>query len=880
MAPSRILTNGALQDIRMSALLQQSIASRQAYLTAEATPHPSLVPLVPQGPMRRDVLYPSGKTDNAPFYMPGFEIARGPNTPAIRLQRLETDGDTTRPQGRLTIELQQLAWVESGVKCFPVEPDLSGVLSYDIPLEDDLQFDHADHDNYDGIFAAFDPERQGLTALECKVGGDMSVKAAPVFRFGLANWKPDFTFGRVRDGAATIYCTSPMRQVVLHLRAISVSVLLIEEHVVDGQNSRSSQHLFRRSGRQFERAEQVFELAPFENLGRGRFRSQTDIWSSADYVRLHQIATVSDHNTRLTLSADVRVARKHVDKTFVGPQVFEKIKREMPVIAVDRGRGEILAGLDIDFSAVARFASLLETAPGAEAVAASEPMRIVHAPVTREDGAAVFHLDPGLFGRLEGVHSTVPPVTFDRGMFDGIRHIERATDTAAEVRAVSLGFDASRFFVPVEADGTPKLSFRNEVSVQSIAPFSIDPAWFKGQIDPVGEDAAPLRLIRHDLQAAGRRATFYQDALEPQRITFEPESFQLARADAAPFEPLLLFFLEETGADEGGQPTFTVTLTFQARPVIHDDLLARARAVFGADADIRAIMPTVSKLVLMMPASAAGAMQPLEIDASEIDLSDGLIASVVLNEMQYHQVIAGFQTAGGTGLAGHIEVTLTDGTLTQVPVDLSVKDALGQPLGSEIAEIDGDRVAVVWRNRIESPVRVLAMPAVTLPTGRLGPLSPVPAQPIAAGGSQQVDYRVLSGSGPAEGVVLPELTVEPDMLAVLSQTTIVQGYDDARFTITCHADPMFFDMAPAGMAPLASLELRFRTLDETIVLTRSAPSREVELTMPKLLFLTSADAAQHYSVSVTNVHADGTRLTGPYQPGQGDLTVVPASGVL
>lgn len=886
MASDHIFTNSALMDMKAATFLTKSLAQKHTYLKAKRQPQPSLVAIVPSGAMRSDRLYASGKTDNAPFYMPRFDLRREPNLPAVHLERLETGGNPSKPQGRLHVQVTQQGWIEPGIKCFPVDFELNGALRFDVPLEADLAFDHSDHKNFQGTFSAYDEERQGLVEMQCVVNSNMMMEVTAVFRFGQALWKPDFAFGRVQDASAVIYCTSAKRQVVLHVHAISSTAVRIDEHMVDGQNSWTSHHLFQRMGRRFDRAEQTFELAPFEVVSENCLQSVTDIWSSTDYVRIWQVATVADHNTRLDLKADVLVARKHVEKTFVGPKVFDKVREDMAVISIDRNLREIISTDDVSSATIAKFAAMLKAAPSLAETLESIDTQIIHRfkPQVRSNIAIdARHIEhaPVVTHALHGFRREMPTVTRGLRRTSAFpRQAEITTIRVGDAAHATAAINATRFIVPVEQDGTPKLSFRSEASVQSIAPFTFAPDFMAEQLDPPENTNTPLRLNRHDLHAGTRRATFYQDALEPDRITYEPESFELARADEAPFEPLLLFVLEEIKDVTSATPQFSVILTFQARPVIHPDLLAQARANFGDHADIRAIIPTVSHLQLMVPASSVGAAQSITIDSSEIDLTDGLIASVPLNEAQYHQVIAGFQTAGGTGLAGHIEVTLTDGTLTQIPVDLSVKDAVGMALQSHIVEVDDDAITVNWRNQIESPVRVLSMPPVNAGAMRLEPITPLPVDPIPAGGHATVIFRLTQGVADPDTDVIPEYTVEPDILAVLSQTTVVQGYDNDRFTITCSVDPMFFDFVPVEMEPLTALELSFRTLDETIVLTADAPSQQVELTMPKLLFLTSADAAQHYSVAVTNVHANGTRVSGPFQPGQGNLTVEPASGVI
>jgi hypothetical protein len=121
----------------------------------------------------------------------------------------------------------------------------------------------------------------------------------------------------------------------------------------------------------------------------------------------------------------------------------------------------------------------------------------------------------------------------------------------------------------------------------------------------------------------------------------------------------------------------------------------------------------------------------------------------------------------------------------------------------------------------------------------------------------------------------PVASVIPDFMAILSQTTVAQGYAGDTFDIEVAADPMFFEAA--GLArPLTGVQVEFRTRKDPVVLTAAQPRITVTLQMPLLLYVTNAAAAQHYSYSVTNLHADGAGATTAFTPGSGNLEVMPA----
>ena len=103
-------------------------------------------------------------------------------------------------------------------------------------------------------------------------------------------------------------------------------------------------------------------------------------------------------------------------------------------------------------------------------------------------------------------------------------------------------------------------------------------------------------------------------------------------------------------------------------------------------------------------------------------------------------------------------------------------------------------------------------------------------------------------------------------MAILAQTTVVQGYAKDSFDIAVSIDPMFFGVAPQGATPLIGVRVDFRTRKEPVVLTPQQPSVTVTLPMPLLLFVTNATDAQHYSYAVTNLHAGGSRGPRPPSP--------------
>jgi hypothetical protein len=157
------------------------------------------------------------------------------------------------------------------------------------------------------------------------------------------------------------------------------------------------------------------------------------------------------------------------------------------------------------------------------------------------------------------------------------------------------------------------------------------------------------------------------------------------------------------------------------------------------------------------------------------------------------------------------------------------------------------------------------------------PTGSPPQDPIEPGDAARVSYETeSSGEQLMTAPRLDELSVLPDLAAILAQTIVVQGYATDTFDITVSIEPTFFDYTPDGAEPLTGVSVTFRTREEPVVLTRDQPSRPVTLQMPHILFLTNAAEAQHYSYSVQDLHASGTGAATPYRAGMGNLDVQPA----
>jgi hypothetical protein len=332
--------------------------------------------------------------------------------------------------------------------------------------------------------------------------------------------------------------------------------------------------------------------------------------------------------------------------------------------------------------------------------------------------------------------------------------------------------------------------------------------------------------------------------------------------------------VDAEAADEDGV-SFAVTLTYRARPFLHPALLQAAQEHFGREASIAPVVPTVSKVRIGMPSGAGDA---LERAGAEIDFADGISDALTFSEEEYRRLTTALQTVSGVGLEGEVEATLLDGHTSRIPIRIGLRDTVGDVFDWAISGTSAGRCALALRNRIESPVRIDVLPVVALAdAGTASPADIPPSAAIAPGEVVSVEYRLVPvDASTAAFNPAPVISVLPDFMKILAQTTVIQGYADDTFDIRVEVDPVVFQFTLQGSQPLTGLEVTFRTREEPVVLTPEQPGTTVTLRMPLLLFVTNADAAQHYSYSVTNLHAGGPGATTAFMASSGNLEVSPA----
>ncbi|MEM8849118.1 MAG: hypothetical protein AAGE03_03700 [Pseudomonadota bacterium] len=710
------------------------------------------------------------------------------------------------------------------------------------------------------------------------------------------------TVVHLREGAIVALFPSPAETVALTMRLQGHSLLVTEivsRNDDPSANAAPRLHIFLRE----EDAPLPvvwMDLAPPVPTQSGALRSVTSVPDLTSYVRLYGLLTRPEHRTRLALDAEAEVGRRSVRQVFVGPKTKAQLvqKFDAKVFQIDKAASKALH----DQVSQAILSGQL-TRGGAEMRIEVPQAVVVPTLPERRRGAGSAEADPRASLFLNG------GAALDRGVlhevFRGgevramdhtaiadrlaVIHNQMAVVNArppvtlelqAQAAQAVIARDISRF-VLVEGNGKPVLTRRRAPCPQVIAPAWVSPDLYADRLDAPEEMPGGIVLLRHEVQANGQRATVYQDALQPRQIQYEPEAFRLVRAETAPHAPRLLFHLSETAPQEDAEveTSVSVTMTYVAEPTISPILLDAMRAQFGADAALAPVMPTVSRLTVRLPADAENPAVEISRDGVEIDFADGLTDTIVFNEAEFRRLTTGFQTVGGVGLSGDVHGTFPDGRTMHVPLEIGLRDTLGTPVQTWFEPQGAAALTLALRNKIESPVEVGDLPVVVLPAGGTArPTGPQQPVPLAPGAIERVAYSVVGGPlGPAPAAPhVTDLTVLPDVPAILAQTTIVQGYDTDTFEIVVAVDPAFFGSPPAGLQALTGLEVRFRTRDEPVKLAPSAPSVHVTLPMPFLLFLTDAANAQHYTYSVRDLHVTGPGAESSWRAGSGRLDVEPA----
>ncbi|MXO90841.1 hypothetical protein GRI41_08415 [Altererythrobacter aquaemixtae] len=927
-----------MQALDPLALIRQTFSEREAFLAAKEKITNTDIPLVPPGQFTTGVTYPSAKEGKPEWHLPHYILHRQNDRWSTNLTLNRATSDPGAPIGSLSIDLQSLPPPAGHATSRAIPHTLALRLGFHVPVVGDPATDSPaprpeGAAEFAGDWENLDPDTIGIVKLEIAPNGpdDLIVVAhenCPPKRCIVGKELAQFV-----DGKAMVSFRSEAKTVSLHLSREG-DHLVVSEHV-DIHDPQSpgdylTTHIF-----MLKRAIRDLPIiwmdlgTPDPVTGNVR-RSVTQIPDHQTYARILSVMTDPVHAARLELTCSATVGQRIMRQVFVGNLrtadfVAETGKKsfEMDQIVAATIRNQLAAAVLNNPADLNSFSTIFEVHKPATLPPPTPPPPPPH----RGDLGSI--LIGGLVSGLLRGNSSGTTSDFrsssrsevsarsshmssasreaissrNRARVDAAERFRMARDAAGTGNAARAALPATNAAATlkieqvakeslidrklprhtlVEPTGEPVLTRRGDSAVQIVAPFTFDLQRHAYMFDMPPENAQGLVLLRHEVSTGGRTASFFQEGLDSKLYYYEPEEFRLARDDNAPFAPSMLFHLSEVvdpEADEGEGIAFEVTLTYRAVPYINPSLLTQARAEFGPDARFAPISPTINSLTISLPGES-GAADIVLRDEAEVDFSNGISDMINLTEDQYLQFTRALQTASGIGLEGHVEAVLMDGTIASVPVRVGLRDSAEFAFDHAVDSVDANTARVTLRNRIESPVRIDHIHDVALPDGAsAAPTQLASADPIEPGATTNVDFA-LNPPGTPSASLDPQFdaSVLPDFLAILSQTTITQGYSDRDFSIDVSIDPAFFASAASDLGPLTAIEIAFRTLEEPVLLTAAQPSQTVTLPMPLLLFITNASDAQHYSYQITDIHGGERGEATAYTAGSGNLEVTPVAG--
>ncbi len=422
-----------------------------------------------------------------------------------------------------------------------------------------------------------------------------------------------------------------------------------------------------------------------------------------------------------------------------------------------------------------------------------------------------------------------------------------------------------------------------ELQNQQSLPFWFDPAKRPQHEDVyavAGFDSGgihlllPLRLTAPD----GSAHVVYQDNLMRDVVHVAPSEFRLQRENAAPYLPALTFLASEfstadTGNDDEADVLFRVAAVYRLEPWLDPDVIELARAELkrqGLVARFTTSLARDAKLALDL--DLLGVEQ--QRTAATVDPAAGITDTLELDHATFLRVWREYLTnPSGSGIGGHVQYQLFDGSDVQVRVRISLRETSSElfdvSFRGPLADQPG-RYRISMRNRVESAARITELPAAVFDAGVARAVDPgaFVGQLLQPQETREIAYEV-TGELPPEGfepIVLAQ--VDPNLPALLKLLMLTPGYASLGFSVVVKAAANAF--APRqGSETLTGLLVEFD--DGTRgTLTPSQPQVDVTL-VGRLLdqILGTGDDSQRYFYRVTNMHAAGEGARTSWLEGQG-----------
>lgn len=851
------------------------------------------VPVSADGKLQFDTLYPSSADSSVRFYLPRYELrtARGCHTTSLRLRG--SGDDPAGPLGWLTVELLAVAPNDVHHTLREIGHQATLRIGYRMPVAERNEVDNAaprttplrlnrpvavrlargaparrplqvTMDAFEGTWRNADADTRGLTRLEIH---KIDSRNGRLRGFGKCHPR-DCDWGetpvRVVGSELQASYDFGFKKTTLSLSNSGdqlIATVLDDYPESDRRSDRSTRYVLTHATTELvdDRPTLWLDVGALEAVSDHVRRCRLAIHTREEYDRLYGIMTDEELGAFLEVRCDAVVDHRTWNQVVVG-DLNAKAERK----ALTLKKAQVLDARKL--KAVTPVSSSRPLQPAARRFAFLRNVR----PVTPRSSATQIPAPPPI--------AMAQPVRINMAVL------------AARTRMFTTVGAVKKQVVPTKAlvdkKGEPVLVRSPVTASLRVSPFWFDPASHDYMFDEPKEPAENHILFRDTVTSEGETYTFYQDSAFRDQYYYEPQEFRLARIDEIPYSPdLLVAFLDATTAEDGGEVTYRVRLSYRARPYLSPRVIeiARVQLEEGKAARFTALEPVASRLSLRLQKDDAGGdFQTVERDDAEIEFDSGIVDTLDLSSSEFERIFAAFQNSG-LGFEGDVEATLFDGSEVRIPLVANLRHPSGRVLSSSFqgpaADGPAGRYLMRLDNRIESPVVIDALYGVALGEG-------ITAHPVDAdlplrvpvGGDVVLQYQVTPAEAPVVDIE-PGLSasIEVDNGTLWPLVMVNEGYTSKTFPVQTSIDRIYFDTTPPGMQLLQAVEVDFDS-DVSVRLTPDVLQQTVQLRMPLLPWLMKQPEAKRYRYRVTNYHGDDPGDQGPWQDGEGELPlqIVPA----
>ena len=796
--------------------------------------------------LEANVLYPASNNPNVRYYLPLYKVAADGAKPDVELRYSGSDGGDA---GRLTIGL---TWdppaAPAGVELRAMDHQAELELRFLIPVQ--------------GGGSSAGQDSVPLQPLQQEAGG--RARAVTVFS-GKAQF--DAVYQALRDED---------RQATLHIRITArVGAKTWQQVTLGGSPSKQQQiDALERRGALFTRVFNPATLATVETpkAGASSARMVVKPVEQEEQVRVQAVRTMMAEPPTAT-----RFQAHTVDRSVTAEQ-------PAPQTGAAAAPLEAKAVSPVVMRAFSPTIRMARVAPAVQ-------------PATAQPAFTVAHLDAGAFAAAQPAKpAAAQPATSGAAQPAAAASFtpQKLTLSAATLSMVHTPALAQAMAVsdlqiknlvalPVQIalgnNGEPAIIDTVLESQQSLAfHFDADAPANHDVFATLGFDSGGIHLLLTLLLTVnGRSQIVYQDNLMREVVHVAPAEFRLVRDREAPYLPGLTFLPADFGTTGGdaseAELLFQMVMNYRLEPWIDPDTIEAARielARQGLAARFTPILPREAKLALDL--DVLGTAQ--QRDKATVEPATGITDTLVLDNDVFTQIWRERLARAGACIGGRVRYRLFDGTEAESAVSISFWETSAGVLDVDFLGSAGtpDRYRVNVRNRIESPVTIERLPAVTLEPG-------VVANPVDAGSvlnrkllpqqSVQIDYQVTPAGTPVVSIAPLVLgTVEPNLSTLLKVLMLSPGYKSLSFTVPVSAASGVFGTTQ-GTETLIGLLVEFDD-GSRAELTAEAPATEVTL-VGRLIdqILGTTDDQHRYLYRVTNIHPSGEGARSSWREGQG-----------